>query len=126
MAVTPSSQGSISPALLAQLMLAAHHPIISNVRKQPQAAWTAVKRRIHKLGVLYDGESAPVSGDGVYVQTVCRLSKAVWVVYRLHQASNQCHVQHDLAAKSATGSYCAMLSSHCRLVKVMCSLLQHV
>ena len=81
MAVTPSSQGSISPALLAQLMLAAHHPIISNVRKQPQAAWTAVKRRIHKLGVLYDGEFAPVSEDGVYVQTVCRLSTAVRSVY---------------------------------------------
>ena len=60
MAVTPSSQGSISPALLAQLMLAAHHPVISNVRRQPQAAWTAVKRRIYKLGVLYDGESRAV------------------------------------------------------------------
>ena len=70
MAVTPSTQGSISPPLLAQLMLAAHHPVISSARKQPQAAWTAVKRRIHKLGVLYDGESALASEDGVCMQTV--------------------------------------------------------
>ena len=58
MVVTPSSPGSITPPLLARLMLAAHHPVISNVRRQPQAAWTMVKRKIHKLTDLMDGESA--------------------------------------------------------------------
>ena len=54
-AITPEGQGSISPALLARLMLVAHHPVISNTRKHPQAAWTSVKRRVFKLGVLFDG-----------------------------------------------------------------------
>ena len=55
MAVTPSSQGSILPSLLAHIMLAAHHPVISSVRRHPQAAWATVKRKVHKLGVLFEG-----------------------------------------------------------------------
>ena len=54
-AITPKGQGSISPALLACLMLAAHHPVISGPRKQPGAAWSSVKHRVSKLGVLFDG-----------------------------------------------------------------------
>jgi len=56
MAVIPTSPGSISSPLLARIMLAAHHPVICNVRRQPQAAWNSVKRKMHKLGELFDGK----------------------------------------------------------------------
>ena len=55
-AITPTGQGTISPALLARLMLAAHQPVISNTRRLPSAAWASVKHRIFKVGVLFDGE----------------------------------------------------------------------
>lgn len=54
--VIPTSPGTISPPLLARIMLAAHHPVICNVRRHPQAAWNSVKRKIHKLGELFDGK----------------------------------------------------------------------
>ncbi len=56
MAVIPTSPGTISPPLLARIMLASHHPVICNARRHPQAAWNSVKRKIHKLGELFDGE----------------------------------------------------------------------
>ena len=56
MAITPSSPSSISPALLARIMLAAHHPVISSVRRHPQAGWTLVKHKIHRLDAILDGE----------------------------------------------------------------------
>lgn len=57
-AVTPRGQATISPALLARIMLVAHHPVISKTQRLPQAAWTLVKRKIFKLGSLFDGEHA--------------------------------------------------------------------
>ena len=57
LAITPTGQATVSPALLARLMLVAHHPIITRTRRMPQAAWTSLKRKIFKLGVLLDGRS---------------------------------------------------------------------
>ncbi len=56
MAVIPTGPGTMSPPLLARIMLAAHHPVICNARRHPQAAWNSAKRKIHKLGEVFDGE----------------------------------------------------------------------
>ena len=56
MAVTPSSPGGIKPALLAQLLLAVHHPVISGVRKDPGAGWKAVKRKLPNLDQVIEGQ----------------------------------------------------------------------
>lgn len=55
LAITPTGQAAIPPALLARLMLVAHHPVISKTRRTPQAAWTTLKHKIFKLGALFDG-----------------------------------------------------------------------
>ncbi|DBB12167.1 TPA: hypothetical protein ACH3X3_006274 [Trebouxia sp. C0006] len=70
MAVIPTSPGAISPPLLARIMLAAHHTVICNARRHPQAAWNSAKRRIHKLGEVFDEKPQAVvdiffSSDGI-------------------------------------------------------------
>ena len=76
-AVTPRGQAAISPSLLARIMLVAHHPIISTSRRLPQAAWSLVKRRISKLGVLFDGEHAEILPSLQCAQSVLD-SHAAW------------------------------------------------
>ena len=56
MAITPSSANSIKPDLLAQILLAVHHPIISDVRRDPGAGWKFVKRKIPNVSEIIEGE----------------------------------------------------------------------
>lgn len=77
MAVIPTGPGTISPPLLARIMLAAHHPVICNARRHPQAAWNSVRRRIHKLGELFDGEPGLHTLYNHFV-LMAHASDAVW------------------------------------------------
>lgn len=56
-AVIPGSS-TFKAALLARIMLAVHHPLISAVRRDPSLGWKAVKKRIPHVERIIEGKSS--------------------------------------------------------------------